>query len=185
MWRSYVYPSRVNSKKYLLVTHYVQNETRTKPELSVGISNKTVQNRLGRRMVRRLSGLFERKQAAECKLGGSGSGLRPGRTGWQCTSSDLETSEMTPICGLNNSERWQTVCWGKQWVGVTTGFGWSAFLKGRRRAMVRRGRWTKRARITGWERITKRGQYERADGQQHTVILEVETEEGWTAGCGN
>lgn len=47
-------------QKYLLVTCYAQNETRTKPELSVGISNKTVQNRLGRRMVRRLSGLFER-----------------------------------------------------------------------------------------------------------------------------
>lgn len=123
MWRSYIYPSRVNSKKYLLVTHYVQNETRTKPELSVGISNKTMQNRLGRRMVRRLSGLFERKQAAECKLGGSGSGLRPGRTGWQCTSSDLETSEMTPICGLNNSERWQTVPSAEMCAGESSGQG--------------------------------------------------------------
>lgn len=80
---------------------------------------------------------------------------------WMC--SDLETSEMKP--SLQTGQRklvsmapFAEMCLlGRQWVAVMTGFRQSARLKGRRRGVVRRGRKTKWAQVTGWDRSSKRG----------------------------
>lgn len=154
-------------QNYLLGTCYVRSEMWTKPELSVGISNKTVRHWPDRRMLLCGSKVSDTwvvlRRWWDGNVWKAAADLCTGRTGrwWMC--SDPETSEMKPSlkteqCELVSTVPFAEMCMlGRQWVAVMTGFRQPARLKGKRRGVVRRGRKTKGAQVTGWDRSSKRG----------------------------